>query len=147
MSNSLKYSRPQTGELVQRLHEPRRFIQVVAGSRQVGKTTLAGQAAHRSGLPTRHASADEPTLRDTQWIEQQWEAARNLADEADANGALLVLDEVQKVTGWSEAVKPPWPTISICSPAPAWSPDSRSTPEASPGGGRRAPSSRSSTRR
>ena len=112
MSNSLKYSRPQTGELVQRLHEPRRFIQVVAGSRQVGKTTLAGQAARRSGLPTRHASADEPTLRNTQWIEQQWEAARSLADEADANGALLVLDEVQKVTGWSEAVKHLWDTDS-----------------------------------
>ena len=112
MSNSLKYSRPQTGELVQRLHEPRRFIQVVAGSRQVGKTTLAGQAARRSGLPTRHASADEPTLRNTQWLEQQWEAARSLADEADANGALLVLDEVQKVTGWSEAVKHLWDTDS-----------------------------------
>ena len=112
MSNSPKYSRPRTGELVQRLREPRRFIQVVAGSRQVGKTTLAGQAARRSGLPTRHASADEPTLRDTQWMEQQWEAARSLADEADANGALLVLDEVQKVTGWSEAVKHLWDTDS-----------------------------------
>ena len=112
MSNSLKYSRPQTGELVQRLREPRRFIQVVAGSRQVGKTTQAGQAARRSGLPTRHASADEPTLRNTQWIEQQWEAARSLADEADANGALLVLDEVQKVKGWSEAVKHLWDTDS-----------------------------------
>ena len=96
--------------MVQRLREPRRFIQVIAGSRQVGKTTLAGQAAERSGLPTRHVSADEPTLRDTQWIEQQWEAARSLADEADAAGALLVLDEVQKVTGWSEAVKHLWDT-------------------------------------
>jgi predicted AAA+ superfamily ATPase len=83
---------------------------VIAGSRQVGKTTLAGQAAKRSGLPTRHVSADEPTLRDTQWIEQQWEAARSLADEADAAGALLVLDEVQKVTDWSEAVKHLWDT-------------------------------------
>ena len=81
---------------------------MLAGSRQVGKTTLAGQAAKLSGLPTRHASADEPTLRDNQWIQQQWEAARNLADEADTEGALLVLDEVQKVTGWSEAVKHLW---------------------------------------
>ena len=81
---------------------------MLAGSRQVGKTTLAGQAATQSGLPTRHASADEPTLRDTQWIQQQWEAARNLAVEADAEGALLVLDEVQKVAGWSEAVKYLW---------------------------------------
>ena len=108
MSKSSPYSRPQTRELVQRLREPRRFIQVIAGSRQVGKTTLAEQAARQSGLPTRYASADEPTLRGVQWIEQQWEAARSLADEADADGALLVLDEVQKVTGWSETVKRLW---------------------------------------
>ena len=74
----------------------------------MGKTTLAGQAAKRSGLPTRHVSADEPTLRDTLWIQQQWEAARSLADAADAEGALLVLDEVQKVAGWSEVVKHLW---------------------------------------
>ena len=108
MSKSSPYSRPQTQELVQRLREPRRFIQVVAGSRQVGKTTLAEQAARQSGLPTRYASADEPSLRGVQWIEQQWEAARSLADGADADGALLVLDEVQKVTGWSETVKRLW---------------------------------------
>lgn len=108
MSKSSTYSRPQTQELAGRLREPRRFIQVVAGSRQVGKTTLAEQAARQSGLPTRYASADEPTLRGVQWIEQQWEAARSLADEADADGALLVLDEVQKVTGWSETVKRLW---------------------------------------
>ena len=95
---------------MRRLREPRRFIQVLAGSRQVGKTTLVGQAAERSGLPTRHVSADEPTLRDTHWIQQQWEAARKLADDADAEGALLVLDEVQKVMGWSEAVKHLWDT-------------------------------------
>ena len=108
MSKSSPYSRPQTQELVQRLREPRRFIQVVAGSRQVGKTTLAEHAARQSGLPTQYASADEPTLRGVQWIEQQWEAARSLADGADADGALLVLDEVQKVTGWSETVKRLW---------------------------------------
>ena len=108
MSKSSPYSRPQTQELVQRLREPRRFIQVVAGSRQVGKTTLAERAARQSGLPTRYASADEPSLRGVQWIEQQWEAARSLADGADADGALLVLDEVQKVTGWSETVKRLW---------------------------------------
>ena len=108
MSKSLSYVRPQTQELIRRLLEPRRFIQVVAGARQVGKTTLAGQAARQSGLPTRYASADEPTLRGIQWIEQQWEAARSLTEAADTDGALLVLDEVQKVPGWSETVKHLW---------------------------------------
>ena len=108
MSKLSGYTRPQAQELTSRLLEPRRFIQVVAGARQVGKTTLAGQAARQSGLPTRYASADEPTLRGVQWIEQQWEAARSLTDAADTDGALLVLDEVQKVTGWSETVKHLW---------------------------------------
>ena len=108
MSKSLGYARPQVREFVDRLREPRRFIQVVAGSRQVGKTTLVEQAASESGLPARHASADEPTLRGAQWIEQQWEAARSLAAAAGEGGALLVLDEVQKVTGWSETVKYLW---------------------------------------
>lgn len=106
MSKSSHYARPQMQELVRRLAEPRRFIQVVAGARQVGKTTLVGQAARQSGLPACFASADEPTLRDAQWVEQQWEAARSLINDAD--GALLVLDEVQKVTGWSETVKRLW---------------------------------------
>ena len=108
MSKSLNYSRPQTQELVHRLMEPRRFIQVVAGARQVGKTTLVGQAAQQAGLPTRYASADQPTLRGIEWLEQQWEAARSLADEAGPDGALLVLDEAQKVSEWSEAVKRLW---------------------------------------
>ena len=106
MSKSSRYARPQMQELVRRLAEPRRLIQVVAGARQVGKTTLVGQAALQSSLPACFAGADEPTLRDVQWVEQQWEAARSLVDDAD--GALLVLDEVQKVTGWSETVKRLW---------------------------------------
>ena len=93
---------------MRRLAEPRRFIQVLAGARQVGKTTLAQQAADRSGLPFRYASADEPTLRGPVWLAQQWEAGRLLADRAGSSGALLVLDEIQKVPGWSETVKRLW---------------------------------------
>ena len=88
--------------------EPRRFLQVVLGARQVGKTTLVAQVADNSGLPTRFATADESTLRGTTWIEQQWEAARLAADESGKQGSLLVLDEVQKVPGWSETVKRLW---------------------------------------
>ncbi len=102
------YVRPQAADLSRRLKEPRRFLQVVAGARQVGKTTLVTQVSERSGLPHRFASADEPTLRGPEWIEQQWEAARLLAREAGKEGALLVLDEVQKVPRWSESVKRLW---------------------------------------
>jgi uncharacterized protein len=103
------YARPQAAELIRRLAEPRRFLQVIAGARQVGKTTLVGQVAEQAGMPTRYASADEPTLRDREWIEQQWEAARLLTGEPGRQrGALLVLDEVQKVSAWSETVKRLW---------------------------------------
>ena len=102
---SEEYRRPQAAELARRLAEPRRFIQVIAGARQVGKTTLVQQVIEDSRLPVRFASADEPTLRGPEWIDQQWEAARVAAGTA---GALLVLDEVQKALGWSESVKRLW---------------------------------------
>lgn len=94
-------------ELRRRLSEKRRFLQVLAGPRQTGKTTLARQVMEALEMPTHYASADEPTLRDRIWLEQQWEAAR-LKARGSKTGALLVLDEIQKVPGWPDAVKLLW---------------------------------------
>ncbi len=102
------YRRPQAATLAARLAERRRFMQVVAGPRQVGKTTLVQQVIEASGVPARFASGDEPTLRGPQWIGQQWEAARLTAAGAGKAGAVLVLDEIQKIPGWSETVKRLW---------------------------------------
>ena len=104
----MAYARPQSETLARRLAEPRRFIQAVAGPRQVGKTTLVQRVTETSRLATRFASADEPTLRGAHWIEQQWEAARPDARDAGKRGAVLVIDEIQKIPGWSEAVKRLW---------------------------------------
>ena len=104
----VRYIRPQATELLARLREPRRFIQVVAGARQVGKTTLVGQAAERSGLPYHTASADEPAMRGVGWLATQWETARLLTDGNGTSDALLVLDEIQKIPDWSETVKRLW---------------------------------------
>jgi uncharacterized protein len=93
--------------LLRRLDEPRRFLQVLAGPRQVGKTTLARQVMEAGHLPAHYASADEPTLRQRSWLEQQWDLARLKARQS-RGGALLVLDEIQKVPGWSGAVKLLW---------------------------------------
>lgn len=101
----MPYSRVQAAELTRRLSEARRFIQVLAGPRQVGKTTLVQQVAEELGGTLRYASADEPTLRGPDWIAQQWEAARLQAPEA---GAVLALDEIQKIPDWSETVKRLW---------------------------------------
>jgi len=101
----MPYQRPQFKIIADRLAEPRRFIQVVAGSRQVGKTTLVQQVCERVGIPVQYASADEPTLRGPEWIAQQWEIARLKREQGEA---VLVLDEVQKISGWSETVKRLW---------------------------------------
>jgi uncharacterized protein len=95
--------------LVKRLNEQRRFIQVLVGPRQTGKTTLARQVLKSLDIPSHYASADEPTLRDRVWIEQQWETARlKLSGGAKKRGAVLVLDEIQKIPGWSDIVKLLW---------------------------------------
>lgn len=101
----MEYQRTVVAVLSQRLVEPRRFMQVVAGPRQVGKSTLVGQAVEQLDVPVRHASADEPTLRGPGWVGEQWEAARLEAGKGDG---VLVLDEVQKATNWAESVKRLW---------------------------------------
>ena len=92
--------------LAERLAEPRRFLHVVAGPRQVGKSTLVQQVTDELSLPVRYASADEPTLRGADWISQQWEVAR--LEASGEAGAVLVLDEIQKIPSWSETVKRLW---------------------------------------
>ncbi len=101
----MTFKRSQFNILNNRLTESRRFIQVVAGPRQVGKTTLVQQVCESIGIPVQFASADEPTLRGQEWISQQWEIARLKLSNPDA---ILVLDEVQKISGWSETVKRLW---------------------------------------
>jgi predicted AAA+ superfamily ATPase len=103
------FQRPIYDTLLGRIYEPRRFIQVLAGPRQTGKTTLAKQIMESLDMPSHYASADEPALKDSTWIEQQWEVGRTkLQLAAGFNKALFVLDEVQKITGWSETVKRLW---------------------------------------
>ena len=101
------YHRYTSHILQRRLAEPRRFLQVVTGPRQVGKTTSVKQALEASALPCHYATADSPTPLPPVWIDQQWEAAR-LISRASDSPVVLALDEVQKVAGWSEAVKAQW---------------------------------------
>lgn len=103
--SSIPFQRKQGEELSRRLRDPRRFLQVVTGPRQVGKSTLVLQVVGALGVPALVVSADEPTLRGPGWLAQQWEAARLRC----GNGAgILVIDEVQKAEGWAEAVKRLW---------------------------------------
>ena len=103
-----RFQRRYATTLHGRLVEARRFLQVVAGPRQVGKTTLVQQVLADATLPSVYVSADEPALRDNAWLAAQWERARLLVGEGGKRGAVLALDEIQKIPGWSEAVKRLW---------------------------------------
>lgn len=103
------YKRPIFDQLLKRMSEPRRFIQVLSGPRQTGKTTLARQLISDLEIPSHYATADEPALKDRTWLEQQWETARAATvAKGPKHKALLVLDEIQKIPDWSETVKRLW---------------------------------------
>lgn len=89
-----------------RLAKPPNLMQIVVGPRQVGKTTAAHQIGEEWSGPVRYAAADSPLPPGPEWIQSQWELARR--DASGRKATLLVLDEVQKVTGWSEVVKANW---------------------------------------
>ena len=90
-----------------RIHEPRKFIQVLYGPRQVGKTTLIKQVLSVTDLPYLFATADDIVGTDSVWLRKQWEQARLLAKQQNCE-VLLVIDEVQKIQNWSETVKKEW---------------------------------------
>lgn len=104
MSDSRTYRRPVFDRLAARLAEDAVRIQVLGGPRQVGKTTVVRQVLREIDAPSHYASADDPALRDAAWLEAQWEEGRRLA-RARNGAAVLAVDEIQKVTGWAEAVK------------------------------------------
>ena len=107
LSTPTGYRRSPHGTLVARLRETRRFIQVVTGPRQVGKTTLVRQALADLQIPALYASADDPGLRDRAWLDSQWGAARAVA-AAGAGTAILAVDEIQKIGVWAEIAKRLW---------------------------------------
>ena len=102
------YRRPIYEEILRRAHEPRQLIQVLAGPRQVGKTTVARQVMDAIGVPGHFASADAPDPEDIGWIYTQWAIGRQAARDGGRAGGLLVLDEVQKIRDWSDVVKQLW---------------------------------------
>lgn len=103
----MSFERLVVGDLVRALERTPPLLQVLVGPRQVGKTTAAGQVEHHLGWPSLTASADAPLPHPPEWIETQWRLARAHAATAKKR-TLLVLDEVQKVRGWSEVVKRLW---------------------------------------
>ena len=102
------FERSYCQQLANRLNEPRAFIQVLMGPRQVGKSTLTGQDLSRLKVPNMFVSADAVPNSGDVWLEQQWEAARLQHKASGAKDFILAIDEIQKISNWSEIVKKLW---------------------------------------
>ena len=102
------YKRAEFQTIKSRLEENRRFIQVVMGPRQVGKSTVVKQVLKELDIPYQMFSADNVPATNSGWIANCWEATRSLQKNKGYEGIVLVIDEIQKITNWSEAVKKEW---------------------------------------
>jgi len=97
------YERAFVAQLEKRLNGNAPLIQVLIGPRQVGKTTGMRQLLARMPGNSHYANADDLLVSDRTWLLEQWQKALLLGD-----GTLLVIDEVQKIPNWSEAIKSLW---------------------------------------
>ena len=104
----MEYIRRQYTTLKERIEEPRKFIQVIAGPRQVGKSTLVNQVLRQIELAYAVEVADGVDAKDTDWIRRVWDSARTAMLFRKEKEYLLVIDEIQKIANWSEAVKKEW---------------------------------------
>ncbi len=125
------FSRAQKEILLERMGEEPRWLIVVTGPRQIGKTTLVQQSLAEIGCPSRYVSVDEPDggligtgsaipgagedetsarvggSKDERWLIDEWVQARATL-EAGEPRLVLAIDEIQKIPNWSETVKGLW---------------------------------------
>ena len=103
------YQREQYQTIVTRLREPRKFIQVVMGPRQIGKTTVVKQAikAVEGKIPYLIFSADNIPATQNSWISDCWETARAQMKLEGNNELILVIDEIQKLkhSSWVRRIR------------------------------------------
>lgn len=99
--------RAEIKELIKRLKEPRKFIQVIVGPRQIGKTTMVSQAMEQIDIPHLFFSADNIFASD-EWLAEKWQSARLMVQSQGLAQLIVVIDEVQKIPNWSERVKKEW---------------------------------------
>jgi len=108
------FKRKYFNDIQRRLAEARKFIQVLAGPRQSGKTTLIQQVMNGIKIPSYYVTTDAVDASSSVWIEQQWEIARmKLKREAMSKDFLFVVDEIQKIPNWTETIKRLWDEDTI----------------------------------
>jgi predicted AAA+ superfamily ATPase len=92
-------------EILTRVKEKSPLMQFVIGPRQVGKTTGIEQLLKKYKKRQHYALVEGEFENSGSWLRLQWQTARDLGD-----GALLVIDEVQKIHDWAETLKSLWDT-------------------------------------
>ena len=102
------YKRAEYQIIKNRLEEQRKFIQVVMGARQIGKSTVVKQVLKDISIPFQLFSADNVPATNSAWISNCWAAVRSLKENNGWNCVILVIDEIQKIANWSEVVKKEW---------------------------------------
>lgn len=102
------YKRAEYQTITNRLKEQRRFIQVVMGARQIGKSTVVKQVLKDLDAPYQFYSADNVPATNSAWISNCWAAVRSLKESNGWDSVILVVDEIQKISNWSEVVKKEW---------------------------------------
>lgn len=102
------YKRAEYQLIKDRLNEPRKFIQVVMGARQIGKSTVVRQVLKDIDAPYQFYSADNVPATNSSWISNCWAAVRSLKANNRWDSIILVIDEIQKISNWSEVVKKEW---------------------------------------
>ncbi|MFY7915663.1 MAG: ATP-binding protein [Rubrivivax sp.] len=132
------FQRPVATVVANRLAETPERIQILAGPRQVGKTTLVDQILNSAGRPVGSRALlaaeaspvavdaalgwDRPLHISPDWLVAQWtraEASARAWDESKHPAAkttpfVLAIDEVQRLPQWSSLVKGLWDrTISL----------------------------------
>lgn len=102
------YQRKYYHIIKERINEERFAIQVIAGPRQVGKTTVVGQVLDDIEMPFLSETADSVDPNNPEWISSIWANARSIMQVRRYNEFLIVIDEIQKLNNWSEFVKKEW---------------------------------------
>ena len=104
----MDFRRQQYNTILNRLKEDRHCIQVIVGPRQIGKSTIVSQILEKIDIAYTLQTADNVTNTDNNWIETIWEDSRLKMDFSNSKEYLIVIDEIQKIANWSEAVKKQW---------------------------------------
>lgn len=108
-----EYRRPHYNLMLSRLSERRKCIFVLAGPRQVGKSTVMAQIAETIDKVVFQFNADSVNEEDSDWIRRSWESVRSRMNIQHLQEAVLVIDEIQKIRRWSEYVKKEWDTDTL----------------------------------